>query len=118
MGVVYLAESDDGTYVAIKLIHATLASDPEFAGRFRSEVDRAREVPSFCTAAFIGADLEHDPPYLVTEYVDGPSLEEVVEERGPLRGGALDSLAVGVATALAGIHGAGVIHRDLKPDNV
>ena len=118
MGVVFLAESPDGSYVAIKLIHADLACDPEFTNRFRSEVERARQVPSFCTAEFLDADLDHDPPYLVVEYVDGPSLDEVVEERGPLRGGALHSLAVGVATALTGIHGAGVIHRDLKPDNV
>ncbi|KXK60074.1 hypothetical protein AWW66_20880 [Micromonospora rosaria] len=118
MGVVYLAESDDGTFVAVKLIHAALASDLEFIGRFRSEVERARQVPPFCTAEFVDADLDHDPPYLVVEYVDGPNLEEVVSERGPLRGGALHSLAVGVATALAGIHGADVIHRDLKPDNV
>ncbi|MFV2105231.1 protein kinase domain-containing protein [Micromonospora sp. LOL_015] len=118
MGVVYLAERDDGTYVAVKLIHAALASDLEFIGRFRSEVERARQVPPFCTAEFVDANLDHDPPYLVVEYVDGPSLEEVVLERGPMQGGALHSLAVGVATALAGIHGAGVVHRDLKPDNV
>ncbi|MEV0609353.1 protein kinase [Polymorphospora rubra] len=118
MGVVYLAETDDGTFVAIKLIHAALAADLEFVGRFRSEVERARQVPPFCTAEFVDADLDHDPPYLVVEYVDGPNLEEVVSERGPLQGGALHSLAVGVATALAGIHGADVIHRDLKPDNV
>jgi hypothetical protein len=54
----------------------------------------------------------------VVEYVDGPSLAEVVADQGPLRGGSLYSVAVGVATALAAIHGAGVIHRDLKPRNV
>ncbi|MEU6073701.1 protein kinase [Micromonospora sp. NPDC047074] len=118
MGLVYLAESDDGSYAAIKLIHPDLATDPEFAGRFRGEVERARQVPPFCTAEFLDADLDHDPPYLVVEYIDGPSLDEVVAERGPLRGGALQSLAVGIATALTGIHGAGIIHRDLKPDNV
>ncbi|WP_416901385.1 protein kinase domain-containing protein [Micromonospora echinospora] len=118
MGVVYLAESDDGSYVAIKLIHPDLATDPEFARRFRGEVERARQVPSFCTAEFLDADLDHEPPYLVVEYIDGPSLDEVIAERGPLRGGSLESLAVGVATALTGIHGAGIIHRDLKPDNV
>ncbi|WP_306211248.1 protein kinase domain-containing protein [Actinoplanes sp. RD1] len=118
MGAVYLARNPEGRFVAIKLIHPTLAADPEFSGRFRSEVERARQVPSFCTAEFLGADLEHDPPYLVVEYVDGPSLAEVVDEQGPLRGGALHSLATGIATALTGIHGAGVIHRDLKPDNV
>ncbi|WDZ83731.1 protein kinase domain-containing protein [Micromonospora cathayae] len=118
MGVVYLAEADDGTPVAIKLIHPDLATDPEFSGRFRSEVARSRRVPSFCAAEFLAADLDHDPPYLVVEYIDGPGLDEVVAERGPLRSGALHSLAVGVATALTGIHGAGIIHRDLKPDNV
>ena len=118
MGVVYLATDRDDNYVAIKLVHAALVNDPEFRGRFRSEVERARQVPSFCTAEVLDADLDHNPPYLVVEYVDGPSLGEVVEERGPLRAAALHSLAVGVATALTGIHGAGVIHRDLKPDNV
>ncbi|MEV6599590.1 protein kinase [Actinoplanes sp. NPDC051346] len=118
MGVVYLAEERDGALVAIKLIHASLSHDPEFRHRFRSEVERARQVPSFCTAEVLDADLDHDPPYLVVEYVDGPSLADVVEQRGPLRSAALHSLAVGVATALSGIHGAGVIHRDLKPGNV
>jgi predicted Ser/Thr protein kinase len=118
MGVVYLATDRDHHDVAIKLVHANLAHDPEFRARFRSEVERARQVPSFCTAEVLDADLDHNPPYLVVEYVDGPSLAEVVEDHGPLREAALHSLAVGVATALTGIHGAGVIHRDLKPDNV
>jgi eukaryotic-like serine/threonine-protein kinase len=118
MGVVYLAEDPTGALVAVKLVHANLAGQPEFRNRFRSEVNRARQVPSFCTAEVLDADLDHNPPYLVVEYVDGPSLAEVVEERGPLAPAYLHSVAVGVATALAGIHGAGVIHRDLKPENV
>ena len=73
-----------------------------------------RSAPPRC----IDADPDHDPPYLVVEYVDGPSLSAVVDERGPLTPANLHGLAIGVATALTAIHGAGVIHRDLKPSNV
>jgi predicted Ser/Thr protein kinase len=109
---------DDGPLVAIKIIKPEYAHEEEFRGRFRSEVKRARQVPPFCTAAVLDADPEHRTPYLVVEYVDGPSLDEVVAREGPLADSRLHSVAVGVATALTAIHGAGVIHRDLKPRNV
>ena len=118
MGAVFLGRAADGRLVAVKMIRAELAWDQEFRGRFRSEVNRARAVPGFCTAAVLDADPDHTTPYLVVEYVDGPSLQEVIKEQGPLSGGVLHSVAIGVATALAAIHGAGVIHRDLKPQNV
>ena len=118
MGSVYLAEAADHTTVALKVIRADLAEEPEFRRRFRSEVNRAQQVPPFCTAEVLDADPDHETPYLVVEYVDGPSLSEVVTERGPLTQANLYGLAIGVATALTAIHGAGVIHRDLKPSNV
>jgi eukaryotic-like serine/threonine-protein kinase len=118
MGSVYLAEAADHTNVALKVIRMDLAEEPEFRRRFRSEVIRVQQVPPFCTAEVLDADPDHDPPYLVVEYVDGPSLSEVVTERGPLTQANLYGLAIGVATALTAIHGAGVIHRDLKPSNV
>ncbi|GAA1648564.1 WD40 repeat domain-containing serine/threonine-protein kinase [Actinoplanes couchii] len=118
MGTVYLAEDPDGRRVAIKVVRPEQAADPTFLARFRSEVRRARQVPPFCTAAVLHDDLEHDPPYLIVEFVDGPSLAEVVHERGPLPPSELYAVAVGVATALVAIHGAGVVHRDLKPANV
>ena len=118
MGTVFLGRAPDGRPVAIKVVRREFAADAEYAGRFRSEVNRAREVPPFSTAEVLGADPDHDPPYLVVEYVDGPSLATVIREQGPLHGSQLQSVAVGIATALTAIHGARVIHRDLKPQNV
>ncbi|MET0423786.1 MAG: serine/threonine-protein kinase, partial [Actinoplanes sp.] len=118
MGSVYLGRNPAGRLVAVKVIRPEYAYDQEFRARFRSEVSRAREVPPFCTAEVLDADPDHPTPYLVVEYVDGPSLAQVVAENGPLQATNLHSVAIGVATALAAIHGAGVIHRDLKPANV
>jgi len=118
MGLVYLAKDPAGKPVAVKVIRDDLAGDTEFRRRFRGEVVRAQQVPPFCTAEVLDADPDFEPPYLVVEYVDGPSLGEVVRDRGPLSAGNLHGLAIGVAAALTAIHGAGIIHRDLKPSNV
>jgi serine/threonine protein kinase len=118
MGAVHLAQDRAGRTVAIKIIRPEFAAQAEFRGRFRSEVNRARQVPPFCTAAVLDADPDHETPYLVVEYIDGPDLAERITSDGPLTDGALYSVAIGVATALVAIHGAGVIHRDLKPRNV
>ncbi|MGP3965843.1 serine/threonine-protein kinase, partial [Nonomuraea sp. 3N208] len=118
MGVVYLGQGPDGTRVAVKLIHARMDADAGFRRRFAREVAAAKRVARFCTAPVLDADVEGDVAYLVTEYVEGPSLRDVVSESGPLTGSALDGLAAAMAMALRAIHGAGVVHRDLKPSNV
>ncbi|WP_067896903.1 DUF4389 domain-containing protein [Actinomadura chibensis] len=118
MGTVYLAAEPDGRRVAVKVVNRDLAGEPAFLARFRREVTAARRVHRFCTAPVIDAALDQDPPYIVTEYIDGPNLETAVGDKGPLGGSDLEGLAVGVATALAAIHGAGIVHRDLKPANV
>ncbi|WP_308250237.1 serine/threonine-protein kinase [Sphaerisporangium fuscum] len=118
MGTVYLGQDDAGQRVAIKVINPEYSRYEQFRSRFRREAEAARRVRRFCTAAVLDADLDGEQLYVVTEYVEGPNLDEAVRAHGPLRGSSLDALAVGVATALTAIHGAGVVHRDLKPSNV
>ncbi|WP_162795304.1 serine/threonine-protein kinase, partial [Nonomuraea lactucae] len=115
-GVVYLGESPDGENVAIKVL--ARVPDEEGRARFAKEIELARRVKAFCTARVLGVGEQDGVPYVVSEYVDGPSLARVIAERGPLRPAELRRLAIGSLTALAAIHQAGVVHRDFKPGNV
>ncbi|MGW0483417.1 serine/threonine protein kinase [Nonomuraea sp. NPDC003214] len=117
-GVVYLGEGPDGQEVAVKLLHARFDHDAEARRYFTRELAALQRVAPFCTARVLEADPDADPPYVVSEYVDGPSLQAAVHERGVLAGADLDRLAVATATALGAIHAAGVVHRDFKPANV
>lgn len=117
-GTVYLGEAPDGTRAAVKTLGARALEDPSMRERFTREAEAARRVASFCTAAVLDADFTADPPYIASEYVEGPSLAEAVRAGGPLTGGDLERLAVNAATALVAVHEAGIVHRDLKPDNV
>ncbi|WP_043257530.1 PQQ-binding-like beta-propeller repeat protein [Streptomyces sp. Tu6071] len=118
MGLVYMARSASGRRVAIKTVRAELAQDQLFRVRFTREVEAARAVSGFYTAAVVDADPRAAVPWLATAYVPAPSLEEIVNECGPLPANAVRWLAAGVAEALESIHGAGLVHRDLKPSNV
>ncbi|PSL00842.1 serine/threonine protein kinase [Murinocardiopsis flavida] len=118
MGTVYLAKDTADRNVAVKLIHPDISDDTDFRRRFAREVEAARKVARFSTAGVIDAQLDGDPLFIVSEYVPGPNLAEAIDADGPMDGGTLESLAMGVAAALTAIHRAGVIHRDLKPANV
>ncbi|MEU6724520.1 serine/threonine-protein kinase [Nonomuraea wenchangensis] len=117
-GVVYEGYDRAGRRVAIKALREEYLDQGDMRSRFAKEVVAARRAASFCTARVLEADLDALPPYIVSEYVDGPNLRRAVEAGGPLDDDSLHRLAVGMATALTSIHRAGIVHRDLKPDNV
>ncbi|WP_338484656.1 serine/threonine-protein kinase [Streptomyces sp. SCSIO 75703] len=119
MGHVYLARSDRGRTVAVKLVRAELAALEEFRRRFRQEVESARRVGGHWTAPVLDADTEAVVPWVATGYVAGPSLQQVVgHDHGALPERSVRTLAAGLAHALQDIHAAGIVHRDLKPSNV
>ncbi|MGW0934523.1 protein kinase domain-containing protein [Streptomyces sp. NPDC002666] len=130
MGQVYLARSDRGRVVALKLVREELAAQQEFRDRFRQEVRAARRVGSIWTAPVLDADTEAAVPWVATGYVAGPSLQTTVTGRantaagpapgayGPLPDRSVHILGTGLAHALLAIHGADLIHRDLKPSNI
>jgi serine/threonine protein kinase len=117
MGIVYYGMLGP-TPVAVKVIRDELADAPEFRARFRREIELMRRVRGLCTAHVQAADPDWYPPYLATEYLAGPTLADWVARNGPLAGPALRTLAIGLAEALLAVHRAGVVHRDLKPNNV
>ena len=117
-GVVYLGRDGDGQRVAVKVINVDLHRDPRAKARFAREIAAARRVASFCTAQILFAEVDGDAPYVVSEFIEGPTLRRHVREQGPMSGNTLHRLAVGIATALTTIHRSDVVHCDLKPDNV
>jgi serine/threonine protein kinase len=118
MGIVYLGLDDEHRAVALKVLKPHIAADPQARQRLAREVSTLERVRSPRVAEVIAADVDGQWPHLVTRYVPGPSLEHVVQTRGPLRGSRLRDLGHGLAEALHAIHAAGVVHRDLKPSNV
>ncbi|MEU0189283.1 serine/threonine-protein kinase [Streptomyces afghaniensis] len=119
MGQVYLARSERGRTVAVKLVREELAAQEEFRERFRQEVQAARRVGGYWTAPVLDADTEAAVPWVATGYVAGPSLQQVVgHDHGALPERTVRILAAGLAHALKDIHAAGIVHRDLKPSNV
>ncbi|HYK68299.1 MAG TPA: protein kinase [Streptosporangiaceae bacterium] len=118
MGMVYLASGPDDRPVAVKVLRQGAPGEETARRRLAREVDTMRRVHSPFVAEVLDADVDGDPPYIVTQYVAGRTLEDVVAADGPLAGPSLASLACGLSAALAAIHTAGVVHRDLKPANV
>src|SRR5579864_7754340 len=118
MGQVYLGTSPSGRKVAVKLIKPEYARTPQFRERFTREVEAARRVGGFHTAAVVDADPDADPPWMITAYIQGQSLDQAVHAGGPFGQDALRAFGAGLVEGLGAIHACGLVHRDLKPANV
>lgn len=114
----FLSRLPDGTPVAVTLLARTAAPDSASRDRFTAEATVARRVAPFCAARILDAGFDSDQPFLVSEFIDGPSLAETVTSEGPLEGPVLAALAIGAATGLTSIHQAGLVHGDFGPDHV
>ncbi|MDR7383782.1 protein kinase domain-containing protein [Promicromonospora iranensis] len=117
MGAVYRAEDDGGHPVALKILHRHL-DDPSARERLRREAAALQGLRHPAVARVLDAELEGPEAFIVTELVEGPTLEEEIDERGPLDPRDLFELADQLADALEAVHGTGVVHRDLTPSNV
>jgi len=118
MGVVHLARDPRGALVAIKVLRNLGYADPNTRRRLTREVETMLRVRSPYVAQVLDADVAGEYPYIVTRYVPGPTLDQLVSRQGPLSAAGVQRLGHGLAEALAAIHAAGIVHRDLKPGNV
>lgn len=118
MGRVYLGRTASGRKVVVKTIRAEHVMNSEFRARFAREVKMARRVGGFHTAQVVEANTEATEPWIASSYIQGPSLERLINSYGPLTEDSLRILAAGLAEGLQVIHGDKLTHRDLKPANI
>lgn len=118
MGQVFLGESASGRRVAVKQVRPEIAQNPGFRKRFRREVDLAMKAGGFWTAPVVAADPDAESPWVASQYVPGPALDEHIAAHGPMDEAAVRRLGVGLAEALDAFHRIGLVHRDLKPSNI
>ena len=117
-GVVYAASHARFGRVALKVLRPTLANIPQVRARLRAEAQALQRVQGNCTAAVLEVNADAPVPYLALELVEGLNLFQYVGTHGPFKGPILEALKDGLVEALASVHAANLVHRDLKPTNI
>ena len=119
MGVVYEAtDLRTGGQVAVKLLHPMYARNQQYVSRLRREAQIAAAIRTPRVVRVMDLDTHENAPYIVMEYVAGQTLSDRLLDEGALPLGEALNVAIEIARALEGAHLAGVLHRDLKPQNV
>jgi serine/threonine protein kinase len=119
MGVVWKARDEEtGQIVALKLLREAYAEDPEYLARFERELELAKRIDSVHVVKVLGFGVRQRVPYLALEYVDGPSLHDLLLAHGPYSWAETRALLIQMTQGLADANAAAVIHRDVKPSNV
>ncbi|WAP58664.1 serine/threonine-protein kinase [Streptomyces sp. S465] len=118
MGQVYLGRDSEGRTAAVKVLRPELAHDPQMARRFLREAHAAQAVRGEGVARVLAARTEGGRPWIATEFLAGPTLDQAVERYGALDEPAVRALGAALVRTLRDIHGAGLVHRDLKPSNI
>jgi len=118
MGTVYLGISKSGVTAAIKVLHEGYSDNPVLRERLSREAETLSSLDSPHIAKLIDSDVSSKIPWIATEYIAGPSLDQFISANGPLDSASWETLAVAMASALQVAHQLGIVHRDVKPENI
>ncbi len=119
MAIVYRAiDNRTGHSVAIKVLRPEFSQDEEFLSRFQREAEAASKVSHHNIVNLLDVGMDGDSRYLVMEYVQGKTLKEVIRQKGKLPYGTAGQIAIRILSALQHTHRNGIIHRDIKPQNI
>ena len=119
MAIVYKAiDMRTGHNVAVKVLRPEFNEDAEFIGRFQREAEAASKMTHHNIVNLLDVGMDGENRYLVMEYVQGKTLKEVIQERGRLSAPLACQIAIRILSALEHAHRNGIIHRDIKPQNI
>lgn len=119
MAIVYRAiDTRTGHSVAIKVLRPEFNQDEEFLSRFQREAEAASKVSHHNIVNLLDVGMDGDSRYLVMEYVQGKTLKEVIRQKGKLPYTTAAQIAIRILSALQHTHRNGIIHRDIKPQNI
>ena len=119
MAIVYRAiDLRTGHNVAVKVLRPEFNEDAEFIGRFQREAEAASKMTHHNIVNLLDVGMDGDSRYLVMEYVQGKTLKEVIQERGRLSAPLACQITIRILSALEHAHRNGIVHRDIKPQNI